>query len=92
MMFFSEVLPKEAQVPACFKSFVAVMCESVAESLSDTDVEIVYWNLVNKFLHIVTCYQTDGRFALLWTDEELARIRLSCHNAGDYLGVHLDEL
>ena len=45
MMFFSEVLPKEAQVPECFKSFVAVMCESVAESLSDTDVEIVYWKL-----------------------------------------------
>ena len=51
MMFISEVLPKEAQVPDCFKSFADAMCEPVAESVSDTDVEIVYWNLVNKFHH-----------------------------------------
>ena len=92
MMFFSEVSPKEAQVPDCFKSFVATMCESVAASLSDTDVEIVYWNMFNKFLHIVASYLTDGMLELLWTDEELARIGLSCHYAADYLGVHLDEL
>ena len=54
MMFFSEVLPKEAQVPDCLKSFVAAMCDSVAESLSDTGVEIVYWNMFNKFLRIWT--------------------------------------
>ena len=86
------MLPIEAQVPDCFKSFVAAMCESVAETLSDIDVEIVYWNFVNKFLHFVACYPTDGMLVLFWTDEELARMRLSCHHAADFLGVHLDEL
>ena len=62
MMFFSEVLPKEAQVPVCFKSFADAMCEPGAESVSDTDEEIVHWNMLNEFLHLVTSYPT-GRHA-----------------------------
>ena len=74
MMFFSEVLPKEAQVPDCFKSFVDAVCEPVVESLSDTDEEIAHWNMFNKFLQVVTSYPTGGMMELLWTDEELARM------------------
>ena len=59
-------------MPECFKKFVDAMCESVAESLSDTDVEIVYWNMFNKFLHIVTSYPADGMLELLrnWPESD----------------------
>ena len=60
-------------------------------SLSDTDEEIVHWNMFNKFLHIVTSYPTDGPLELLLTGEELARIGLGCHFALDCLGDHWDE-
>ena len=74
MMFFSEVLPKEAQVPDCFKSFADAMCEPCAESVSDTDEDVAHWNMFNTFLHIVTSCPTGGMLELLLTDEELARI------------------
>ena len=86
------MLPKEAQVPDCFKSFADAMREPGAGSVSDTDEEIVHWNMFNKFMHVVTSYPIDGMLELLWTDEDLARIGLSCNYAADYLGVYLDEL
>ena len=92
MMFSSEVLLKETQLLDCFKSFAVGMCESVAESLSGTDVEIVCWNMFNKFLHIVTSYPTVDMLELLWTGQDLARVGLSCHYAADYLGVHSAKL
>ena len=61
-------------MPDCFKKFGDAMCEPGAESVSDIDEEIAYWNMFYTFLHIVTSYPTGGTLELLLTDEELAEL------------------
>ena len=75
------MLRGQPRAPSC----VDAMCELLAESLSDSEVDISHQNLSNAFLRIVTSYHIGNTLESCLTEEELERVGLSCHFAVDCL-------
>ena len=65
------------------------MCELSAEtpSHSDEDEDPVYQNMNNALLDALSNYLSGGLAMSYLTDEELARVSLSCHFALDFIHV-----